>query len=55
MYERYDGENKILVCTNRTNQEQEILVPDEYKEKVYTLKKSSRRKLEPYGGIIMKK
>lgn len=54
MYERYDGNNRLLVCTNRSNREVDIILPDEYKEKVYTLKKSDKKTLAPYGGIVMK-
>ena len=54
MYERYKDGKKLLVCTNRSNREVDIILPDEYKEKVYTLKKSSNRTLNPYGGIVMR-
>ena len=54
MYERYCGDNKLLVCTNRSNREVDILLPGDYKQKVYSLKRSSGRTLNPYGGIVMK-
>ena len=54
MYERYCGENKLLVCTNRSNREMDIKLPAGYPRKIYTLKRSTDRTLNPYGGIVMK-
>ena len=54
MYERYNDSDKLLVCTNRSNEEIPINVPREYQSKVLSLKKSNDRLLTPYGGIVMK-
>ena len=54
MYERYCGENKLLVCTNRSNREMDIKLPLGYPKKIYTLKRSTDRTLYPYGGIVMR-
>ena len=56
-FERKNDRNSILVMVNRTDQEQDIIIPSEYQnyEKVYTLKKGSLNKLKPYGGIAIKK
>ena len=55
MYERYLGYEKLLICASINNKETPIMVPSEYKEKIYTLNKSDNRLLTPYGGIIMKR
>ena len=47
-------DEKILVCTNRSNENVPINIPGEYKNKVLSLKKSNNRTLTPYGGIVMK-
>ena len=54
MYERYNDNDKILVCTNKSKEGVPLYIPSEYKEKVYTLKKSNTNYLNPYGGIIVK-
>ena len=54
MYERYNNLDKLLVCTSRTSKEVPINVPEEYKTKVLSLKKSTNSLLSPYGGIVMK-
>lgn len=55
-FERIKDEERILVVINRTCEEQQFIVPEEYKEakKVYALKKSKTGQLGPYGGIAMK-
>lgn len=54
MYERYDSNNKLLVCTSRTWEDVDLKVPNEYKEKVYVLNRSNENRLNRYGGIIMR-
>lgn len=56
-FERIKDEERMLVVVNRTNVEQEFIVPDEYKDSkhVYSLKKSKPGMVGPYGGIAMKK
>ena len=46
-----------LVAINRTNNENKIIIPSKYENsnKVYTLKKSLKKNLTPYGGIAIKK
>ena len=55
-FERIKDEERILVVINRTGEEQQFIVPEEYKEakKVYSLKKSKTGQLGPYGGVAMK-
>ena len=55
-FERIKDEERILVVVNRTGEEQQFIVPEEYKEakKVYSLKKSKTGQLGPYGGVAMK-
>ena len=55
-FERIKDEERILVVINRTCEEQQFIVPEEYKEskKVYALKKSKTGQLGPYGGVAMK-
>ena len=55
-FERIKDEERILVVINRTGEEQQFIVPEEYKssEKVYTLKKSKPGMVGPYGGVAMK-
>ena len=56
MFERLSEEEKALITINRTNEEKIIKVPSEYQKqsKIYTLKKSRRGYLSPYGGIAIK-
>ena len=54
MYERYDHDNRLLVCANKSDEYVDLKLPGEYKEKVYTLNKSNDRLLTPNGGIVMK-
>ena len=55
-FERIKNEERMLVVVNRTNMEQQFVVPEEYRsaEKVYTLKKCRPGMVGPYGGIAMK-
>ena len=55
MYERYDDQNRLLVCANKSDEYVDLKIPDEYKEKVYTLNRSDNRLLTPNGGIVMKR
>ncbi len=57
LYERYVDHNGILVGVSRSDEGVNIHVPRSYQngEKVLTLKKSDNRKLNPYGGFIIKK
>jgi len=57
MFERTNKENKALIAINRTAEEKDIEMPEEYKdaETIYTLKKSRFGHLGPYGGIVLKK
>lgn len=57
MFERYTNTDRILTTINRTNEEIEFPVPREYKsnKKVYTLNKSTKGYLSPYGGISIKR
>ncbi len=54
IYERYNDQEKLLICANPREQVQPIEIPSEYKQKVYTLKKSTPNYINPYGAIIMK-
>ncbi len=54
-FERIGEKEKMFVGVNRTNHEGYILIPPEYtQEAAYSLKKSSRNILTPYGGIAIK-
>jgi len=57
MFERENNDSSILVAVNRTNNENKINIPSSYEgsAKVYTLKKSNSKYLNPYGGIAIKK
>ena len=55
MYERYNKDNRLLVCANKSDDYVDLKLPGEYKEKVYTLNKSNDRLLTPNGGIVMKR
>lgn len=57
LYERISDREKMLVSVNKTDQEVDFLVPDEYKKnnnKVYTLKKSNINHLNPFGAVAVK-
>ena len=55
-FERIKDNNKILVVVNRTGMEQQIVIPDEYKDKqiTYSLKNNTANCLYPYGGFAIK-
>ena len=55
-FERICGEEKAFIVVNRTSNEHQFIVPEEYRssEQVYTLKKSKLGLLSPYGGIAIK-
>lgn len=57
MFERENKDGSMLVTVNRTPNETKINIPSFYQksDKVYTLKKSNSKSLNPYGGIALKK
>ena len=57
MYERYLDKDKSLFVVNRTPTYQEFSIPTEFKdgEVSYTLKKSKKGILAPYGAVTIKK
>ena len=57
MFERVNGEDRMLFAVNRTDNEVNFKVPEEYSdsEDVYVLKKSRKGHLGPYGSIALKK
>ena len=57
VFERIKDEERMLVVINRTGEEQQFIVPEEYStaEKVYTLRKSKPGLVGPYGGIAIKR
>ena len=57
MFERVSGEDKMLFAVNRTDNDVDFKVPDEYSdgEDVYVLKKSRKGHLGPYGSVAIKK
>ena len=57
MFERINGEDKMLFAVNRTDNDVDFKVPDEYSdgEDVYVLKKSRKGHLGPYGSVAIKK
>ena len=57
MFERKNGEDKALIAINRTDNEVQLDIPEEYQdaEPIYTLKKSKKGHLSPYGAIALKK
>lgn len=56
-FERKDQNHKILILVSRVEENQNILVPEEYQSpvKIYTLNNSSLNNLTPYGAIAIKK
>ena len=57
-YERIGLNDKMLVITNRSGKEGRILLPPEYndcKAKIYTLNKSTKDIITPYGAVAIKK
>ena len=57
MFERVNGEDKVLFAVNRTDNDVDFKVPDEYSdgEDVYVFKKSRKGHLGPYGSVAIKK
>ena len=57
MFERVNGKDKMLFAVNRTDNDVDFKVPDEYSdgEDVYVLKKSRKGHLGPYGSVAIKK
>lgn len=57
MFERVNGEDKALITVNRTGEHQNYEVPTEYEDStpIYTLKKSTKGNLTPYGAVALKK
>ena len=56
-FERILGEEKAFVIVNRTGEEHQFIVPEDYRDsdKIYTLKKSKPGVVSPYGGVVIKK
>lgn len=56
MYERINGDDKMLFAVSKSFKPQSIILPEQYKSanKVYSLKDSSHTTLSPYGGIALK-
>ena len=56
-FERILGEEKAFVVVNRTGEEHQFIVPEDYRDsdKIYTLKKSKPGVISPYGGVVIKK
>ena len=52
MFERTNSEGSAIITINRTPEERKIILPS---KKVYTLKKSTKKELSPYGAITIKK
>ena len=57
MFERTTNNESAIIAVNRTDQNQPIELPEEYQDKeiIYTLKKSTKTRLSPYGAIAIKK
>lgn len=56
-FERTNDQEGMFIAINRTNQPAPLTIPEEYQDtpKIYTLKKSNKNLLAPYGGIALKK
>ncbi len=57
-YERIGLNDKMFVITNRSGKESRILLPPDYndeKAKIYTLNKSTKDIITPYGAVAIKK
>ncbi len=56
-FERIGENDKMFVAINNSDQERRIILPNEYKDGdiAFTLKKSKKDFLSPYGGVIIKK
>ncbi len=57
IFERKKDNNKALIAVNRTSDSQKLLIPSEYEREnvAYTLKKSLKKELTPYGGVVLKR
>ena len=57
IFERKKDNEESLIAINRTSDSQKLLIPGEYEknEVAYTLKKSLKRELTPFGGVVIKR
>jgi len=57
MFERVNEMDKLLIAVNRTSDDVSCLIPSEYENgrQVYTLKRSMKGRLTPFGGVAIKK
>lgn len=57
IFEREKDKDRMLVAVNRTQDKQEEFLPKEFEkyDEAYSLKKSNKKVLTPYGGIVLKK
>lgn len=57
MFERTNDQGSSIITINRTPEEKKILLPKEYEkeQKVYTLKRATKKELPAYGAIAVKK
>lgn len=56
VFERFKDDQRGLILVNRSPYEQDIILPKEYRDKEvsYSLKKSDKEHLSPYGGLYIK-
>lgn len=57
IYERFEGDNKLLVAVSRTHKHTSLELPEEYCESKVILSKKdcTKTSLEPFGAIVLKK
>lgn len=57
IYERFEGDNKLLVAVSRTHKHTSLELPEEYRESKVILSKKdcTKTSLEPFGAIVLKK
>ena len=55
MFERYKGDEKVLVVVNRTGEYKTFKVPSKYNEVIHNLKNAEKGLLTPYGAVSMQK
>lgn len=55
MFERYKGDEKVLVVVNRTGEYKTFKVPGKYNEVIHNLKNAEKGLLTPYGAVSMQK
>ena len=57
IFQREKEEEQALIAVNRTSDDQKLLVPKSFEriEPVYTLKKSRKNELSPFGGVAIKR